>query len=86
MYARTSRRKGRFDEAMGMYRALLERFPQSRFRPSIIFGMALSWKGKGEKHKAIAGFEQYIREFPTADGVEDARREIAELKNPSPKS
>jgi outer membrane protein assembly factor BamD len=82
----------RFDsyvEAEGRYRDFLNRFPTSERADYAQFRMAQSLAQRMEKpnrdqettRKAIAAFETLIRVYPTSRWTDEARTELAEVRN-----
>jgi thioredoxin-like negative regulator of GroEL len=78
------RRDKKYDEALDLFNKVKEKFPQSEKTLDADMWIALVYKTKGDTAKAIAGFEQFIKNHPQSEDTAYAQEQIQKLKNPPP--
>lgn len=71
---------GRFGEAARAFDSFLETYPRSLFAPNARFGGALSYAALGDRGRAIAAFEAFLREDAQHPLARDAERALAALR------
>lgn len=71
---------GRYGEAARAFDAFLESYPKSSFAPNARFGGGLSYAALGDKARAIAAFEAFIKQDAQHPFARDAERALAALR------
>src|SRR5574341_1643233 len=71
---------GKFAEAAQAYDAFLQANPKSTLAGNAMFGAALSRAAMGDKARASAGFEEFIKREPGHPLAEDAKQALAALR------
>lgn len=71
---------GKFAEAARAYDTFLVQYPRSPLAANAVFGRALAHAALGDKAKATAGFQEFIKRDPQHPLVKDAEQAIAALK------
>ena len=71
---------GRFSDAARAFDAFLETYPKSSFAPNARFGGGLSYAAMGDKARAIAAFESFLKQDAQHPLARDAERALAALR------
>jgi TolA-binding protein len=71
---------GKFPEAARAYDAFLEANPRSTLASNAVFGAALARAAMGERARASAGFEDFLKREPQHPLADDARQALAALR------
>jgi len=71
---------GNFSGAAQAYEAFLQQYPSSTLTPNARFGAALSRAALGERARATAGFEEFLRRDPQHPLAKDAQTALAALR------
>jgi TolA-binding protein len=71
---------GRFGDAARAFDAFLETYPKSPLAPNARFGGGLSHAALGDKARAIAAFEAFLRQDAQHPLARDAERALAALR------
>ena len=71
---------GRFPEAAQAFDGFLQANPRSTLAPNAIFGGALARAAMGDRARASAGFEDFIKREPGHPLAEDAKQALAALR------
>jgi thioredoxin-like negative regulator of GroEL len=78
------RRDKNYDEALDLFNRIKEKFSQTDKAIEAEMWIAIVYKLKGDTAKAIAGFEQFIKNHPQHEDTSYAQDQIQKLKNPPP--
>jgi TolA-binding protein len=71
---------GKLDDAARAFDVFLEAYPRSPLASEARFGGALARAALGDKARAIAGFEGFLKQSPQHPLARDAERAIAALR------
>ena len=71
---------GRFGDAARGFDSFLESYPRSIFAPNARFGSGLSYAALGDRARAIAAFEAFLKQDAQHPLARDAERAIAALR------
>jgi TolA-binding protein len=71
---------GKFGDAARAFDAFLETYPKSSLAPNARFGGGLSYAALGDKARAIAAFEAFLKQDAQHPLARDAERAIAALR------
>jgi TolA-binding protein len=71
---------GKFPEAAAAFEALVQANPRGALAPNAQFGAALSRAAMGERSRAAAGFEEFLKRDPGHPLAGDARQALAALR------
>lgn len=71
---------GKYTEAARDFDAFLQAHPQSPLAPSALFGAALARTALGDKARAKAGFETFLKQNPQHALARDAEQALAALR------
>jgi TolA-binding protein len=71
---------GKFGEAARSFDAFLQAHPRSTLAGNALFGAALARAALGERARASAGFEEFLKREPAHPLAEDARQALAALR------
>jgi len=70
----------KFTEAAKAYDAFLQQYPRSPLAANAVFGSALAHAALGDKARATAGFQEFIKRDPQHPLAKDAEQAIAALR------
>ena len=71
---------GRFGDAARAFDTFVETYPKSSLAPNARFGGGLSYAAAGDKARAIAAFEAFLKQDAQHPLARDAERAIAALR------
>jgi TolA-binding protein len=71
---------GKFADAAKAYDGFLTQYPRSPLAANAVFGRALAYAALGDKAKATAGFQDFVKRDPQHPLVKDAEQAIAALR------
>lgn len=71
---------GKFSDAARAFDAFLQAHPRSTLAGNALFGAALARAALGERARASAGFEEFLKREPAHPLAEDARQALAALR------
>ena len=71
---------GRFGDAARAFDTFVETYPKSTLAPNARFGSGLSYAALGDKARAIAAFEDFLKQDAQHPLARDAERAIAALR------
>jgi tetratricopeptide (TPR) repeat protein len=78
--ANEAAKAGRTDEALGIYRGIVQQFPESRFAPVSLFNIAAIFDGRGDPGQTIATLRQLVTSYPDARESIDGHLYIAAIQ------
>ncbi len=71
---------GKFADAAKAFESFTQQNPKSTLVPNAVFGAAIAYAALGDKAKATAGFQDFIKREPQHPLAKDAEAAIASLK------
>jgi len=71
---------GKFHEAASAFEAFIDANPRSTLAPNALFGAALARAAMGDKVRAAAGFEEFLKRAPGHPLAADAKQALAALR------
>ena len=71
---------GKFHEAAAAFDAFADANPRSTLLPNALFGAALARAAVGDKVRASAGFEEFLKRDPNHPLAADAKQALAALR------
>ena len=71
---------GRYSESARAFDAFLESYPRSIFAPNARFGGGLSYAALGDRARAVAAFEAFLKDNAQHPLARDAERALAALR------
>jgi tetratricopeptide (TPR) repeat protein len=75
-----SRRAEQYEDALAQYQAIENDFKGTSFGADGVIYQAIVYGSMGDSETAIKKFEQYVKDYPEADGVDYAKRQLKRLK------
>jgi TolA-binding protein len=71
---------GKFAEAAKAFDSFLQTYPRSALAANAVFGSAVAHASLGDRNKAVAGFQDFLKRDPQHPLAKDAEAAIAALK------
>ncbi|HEV7558274.1 MAG TPA: tetratricopeptide repeat protein, partial [Kofleriaceae bacterium] len=78
--ANEAAKAGRTDEALGIYRGIVQQFPESQFAPVSLFNIAAIFDGRGDPAHTIATLRQLVTSYPDTRESIDGHLYIAAVQ------
>ena len=78
--ANEAAKAGRTDEALGIYRSIVQQFPESQFAPVSLFNIAAIFDGRGDPRQTIATLRQLVTSYPDTRESIDGHLYIAAVQ------
>lgn len=72
-------KKGSYNAALARFNSLISKFPDYRKEPLVLYNIAMSYKGLGDKARAAEYLTRLIEKYPNDRLVKDAKKESATL-------
>jgi len=71
---------GKFAEAAKAYDGFVQQYPRSPLAANAVFGSAVAHAALGDRNKAVAGFQDFLKRDPQHPLAKDAEQAIAALR------
>jgi thioredoxin-like negative regulator of GroEL len=78
------RRAKNYDDAVGEFKKIMEKFPGTEQSVDAELWMAIVHRQKGDTTAAIKAFEEWVKNHPDSPDTSYANQQIEKLKNPPP--
>jgi len=78
--ANEAAKAGRTEEALGIYRSIVQQFPDSAYAPVSLFNSAAIYDGRGDPGQTIATLRQLVTSYPTSRESIDGHLYIAAVQ------
>ncbi|MFZ5908287.1 MAG: outer membrane protein assembly factor BamD [Nitrospirota bacterium] len=73
-------KKGSYNAALGRFEGLLEKYPDYKGEPEVLFYSAMSYKRLGRKEKANEYFSRLVEKYPNNKLSGNAKKELSALQ------
>ena len=71
---------GKFAEAAKAFDGFVQQYPRSPLVANAVFGSAVAYAAMGDKNKAVAGFQDFLKRDPQHPLAKDAEQALAALR------